>query len=93
MAGVTPTPFDDEGADATKVHDFLLDAEQYALKESFSDLDIFGGQVEAAQNAGACLQVWIESVTQFGAASFLDEEKYFVPIPIALVSIGGQKGM
>ncbi len=86
LDGNTPTPLDPEGADAKTVHEFLLDVEQHALGETVGDLDDFG-QRDAAQKAGALLRAWVESVTQFGAASFLDEEKYFVPIPVALVSI------
>ena len=34
-----------------------------------------------------CLAGWLESVTKFGAASFLEAAKYFVPVPVALVQI------
>ena len=86
VAGVAPTPLDDEGADAAEVHKFLCCAEQYALTGALSGLED-GSKIESAKKAGAMLQRWIESVTQFGAASFLDQQKYFVPIPVALVSI------
>ena len=86
VVGVTPTPLDEEGADAAEVHDFLYRAEQYALRGVLFGVDD-GSTVEAARNAGTGLQAWVESVTKFGAQSFLDEAKYFVPIPVALVSI------
>jgi len=86
VEGVTPIPFDDEGADATAVHKFLRCAEKHALAGEFCDVDDHR-QIETAQKVGTMLQVWIESVTQFGAASFLEERKYFVPIPVALVRI------
>ena len=61
-------------------------APNFGLTGAFSGLDN-DDQIESACEAGSMLQVWIESVTRFGATSFLDEAKYFVPIPVALVSI------
>jgi len=84
--GMVPTPLCDEGADAAEVHEFLSRVEGYAVSGALSGLDD-PIQIESAKKAGALLQLWIESVTRFGAASFLDEQKYFVPIPVALVSI------
>ena len=86
VEGETPTPLNDEGADATEVHEFLRCAEKHAVAGDFSDMDD-RSQIEAAQKAGSILRDWIESVTKYGAASFLDKEEYFVPIPVALVSI------
>ena len=44
-------------------------------------------RTQAAQRAGLILHEWVRSATQFGAASFLEEPKYFVPIPVCLVSV------
>ena len=84
--GVPAIPLDIEGADAEKVHELLCCVERHALKGDLSGLEdrIL---IETAKRAGVTLKGWIESVTRFGAASFLDEERYFVPIPVALVSI------
>lgn len=81
-----PSPLNDEGADATEVHKLICCVEQHALKGFLSGL-VGDQQVESARRAGVKLRAWIESVTQFGAASFIDKEKYFVPIPVALVNI------
>ncbi len=86
--GAAPTPLDDEGADAADVHRFIRRIEEIAVNETFDGLDN-SSQIESAKKAGALLQHWIESVTRFGAASFLEEEKYFVPIPVALVRLRG----
>jgi hypothetical protein len=86
VEGVTPTPLNDEGADAAEVYEFLRCAEKHALAGKFSDIDD-RSQIENARKVGAKLREWIESVTQFGAASFLDEQEYFVPIPVSLVNI------
>jgi hypothetical protein len=77
---------DDEGADAAEVHEFLTSVERHALKGALSGLED-SRQIQNAKRAGAMLQEWIESVTRFGAESFLEEAKYFVPIPVALVSV------
>jgi hypothetical protein len=84
--GAAPVPLDDEGAEAAEVHRFICHVEQLACEGVLSGVDDVK-QIAAAQKAGIMLQSWIESVTQFGAASFLEKEKYFVPIPVALVSI------
>jgi len=75
-----------EGADADNVHKFLERAEAYALAGNCEDSqDITCTQ--AAQRAGLILRNWVISVTQFGASAFLEEPKYFVPIPVCLVSV------
>ncbi len=84
--GVVLTPLCDEGADAVEVNKFINRVEEYAVTGRFDDLDD-ATLIDSAKKAGSLLQLWIESVTRFGAASFLDKEEYFVPIPVALVSI------
>ena len=84
-AGAPAVPVDPEGADADDVHRFLTAAESHALAEGCSGAD--GEKVEEAKQVGKLLRDWVESVTKFGAASFTEAEKYFVPIPVALVII------
>lgn len=84
--GNIPVPINPEGADAETVHEFLVQAEGYARTGALTGLTD-QAEAQAARNAGKMLKVWIESVTKFGAASFLEEAKYFVPIPVALVRI------
>jgi len=84
--GIVPTPIDVEGADADHVHNFLECAEQHALESKCSDLED-ASQLNSAKHAGAILQTWLQSETKFGQATFLEEAKYFAPIPVALVSI------
>ena len=84
--GIQPAPLGDGGADAAAVHEFLCRVEQHALTGALSGLDD-DSRIESAQKAGLMLQAWIESVTRFGAASFLEQDKYFVPMPVALMSI------
>ena len=86
VEGAMPTPLNDDGADAAEVHRFLCCVEQRAREDTLSGVDDLS-QIATAKKAGAMLRGWVESVTQFGAASFLEKEKYFVPIPVALVSI------
>jgi hypothetical protein len=81
-----PVPLDPEGAEADEVHVFLNHAEQYALSGSLTGSES-PKDIEEARKAGKIFKSWIEDVTRFGAASFLEEAKYFVPIPVALVRI------
>jgi Helicase conserved C-terminal domain len=90
-AGATAAPMNPEGADADDVHTFLERAEAHALARNCADAMRVGqdtSRTQAAQRAGLILHEWVRSVTQFGAASFLEEPKYFVPIPVCLVSVG-----
>lgn len=84
--GVAAVPFDIEGEDADNVHAFLQAAEKYALSAGCSGVSN-PERIAEAKRAGFLLRAWIESVTRFGAASFTEVEKYFVPIPVALVSV------
>lgn len=84
--GTPVEPINPEGADADHVHTFLERAESHALAEQCADLQD-AAHIQAARHAGEILQAWVQSVTRFGAASFLEEAKYFVPIPVTLVSI------
>ena len=77
---------EEKGADAEMVHALICRLEQLALTDGIRALDD-DDQIETAQKAGIVLQKWVESVTRFGAASFLEAEKYFVPIPVALMSV------
>ena len=86
VEGVAAMPLDVEGAEAAAVHKFLCHAERLAIDEALSELTA-PDQIQSAKIAGEILQAWTEAVTRFGAASFLEEEKYFVPIPVALVQI------
>jgi superfamily II DNA or RNA helicase len=84
--GAAVVPMNPEGADADEVHKFLERAETHALADKCVDFqDALLPQ--AAKQAGLILQEWVRSATQFGAASFLEEPKYFVPIPVCLVSV------
>jgi len=81
-----PLPLDAEGADGEAVHAFIRQAEVLALAGSLdgvSDPTV----VAVASEAGTRLRAWLESVTKFGAASFLEAAKYFVPVPVALEQI------
>ena len=86
MRSELPEPLNVEGADARDVHEFICCAEKYALADHDSDTRS-PAQIQAAKEAGVQIQKWVESVTRLGAATFLEEAKYFVPIPIALVHI------
>ena len=86
--GVIPAPLDEEGADAAAVHDLICRLEKIAINGTLDGLDDIA-QIESSKKAGKHLQLWIESITRFGAESFLDEQKYFVPIPVALIRLGG----
>ncbi|MDB5334911.1 MAG: hypothetical protein JWN70_530 [Planctomycetaceae bacterium] len=87
MDDVTPIPLDPEGADAARVHRLLRAIEQYALDEEFDGANL--DDKHAAGRAGIQIQTWLDSSTRFGAASFLEEEKFFVPIPVALIAVRG----
>ncbi len=76
-------PLEPEGADGVMVHDFIRKAEQVALEGKLDGI----GDAAAARDAGLKLKGWLQSVTKFGATTFLEEAKYFVPIPVALVRI------
>ncbi len=84
--GAPAVPLDAGGADAEEVHRLIAAAEQHALAEGCSGL-VDGVGSQAAKDAGRLFRGWIESVTRFGAASFLEAERYFVPVPVALVSV------
>jgi len=78
----------EEGADAAEVQALLQCMEAHAVsglcKGIRDELSI-----DRALRVGKHLTKWIESVTRFGASDFLTEEKYFVPIPVALVEVRG----
>jgi len=80
------TPVCEEGADASEVHEFLKAAERHALGGGLGDLEDTA-EITKAKQVGKSLQKWLESVTKFGATSFLEAEKYLVPIPVALVRL------
>lgn len=84
--GTPAEPINPEGADADDVHALLERAEAHAIAGGCMDSQD-PSRTEAAQRAGRLLQAWVESATHFGPASFLDEAKYFVPIPVCLVSV------
>jgi hypothetical protein len=85
--GTAAVPMNPEGADAEHVHTFLERAEAHALAGNCADSQDTS-RTQAAKRAGLILHEWVRSATQFGAASFLEEPKYFVPIPVCLVSVG-----
>ena len=78
-----------EGAAAEAVHAVISAAEKFALAGCCSDVTD-AAAIQAARDAGVALRAWAEGETKFGAASFLDEEKYFIPIPVALVRISAE---
>jgi hypothetical protein len=84
--GDTTHPLSDEGADPKEVHEFLVGVEEYARGGALSGMSD-QTQLQEARNAGTMVQKWVESVTRFGATAFLEKEKWFVPIPVALVAI------
>jgi hypothetical protein len=84
--GTPAEPINPEGADADDVHMFLERAEAHALAGNCADSQD-PSRTQAAQRAGSILHAWVRSATQFGAAEFLEEPKYFVPIPVCLVSV------
>jgi hypothetical protein len=86
-----PVPVDVEGADADHVHRFLECVEKHAVEgKCIEQYD--KSQIDAATHAGSRVRTWLQSVTKFGVAKFLEPAKYFVPIPVALVSIEDKKG-
>ena len=86
VAGEVPVPDDFEGADAEDVHRFIAAAERHALADGCSG-ESDGARIDEAKVVGKLLRGWIESATKFGAATFLEAEKYFVPMPVTLVRI------
>lgn len=84
--GISAVSINPEGADAEDVHKFLERAEAHALAGNCED-SRDTSRTQAAQLAGSILYNWVKSSTQFGAAAFLEEPKYFVPIPVCLVSV------
>lgn len=84
--GITPVPLVDEGADADEVHKVIDSAELFAL--SGLCLDETPSEIlQSCKDASRSIRTWVESVTKFGRESFLDDEKFFIPIPVALVRI------
>ena len=79
-------PINPEGADADEVHKFLERAEAHALAGNCEDFQD-ASRIEEAKQAGLILQNWIKKTTHFGSAAFLEEPKYFVPIPVCLVRV------
>ena len=84
--GTAAVPMNPEGADANDVHTLLERAETHAVAGNCEESEDTS-YVLAAKRAGSVLHDWVTSVTQFGAASFLEEPKYFVPIPVCLVRV------
>lgn len=84
--GTAAMPLNPEGADADEVHRFLELVEDHALEGNCQDSDD-ASHIIAANRAGSILRDWVTSATKFGAASFLEEPKYFVPIPVCLVHV------
>jgi superfamily II DNA or RNA helicase len=84
--GAAAVPMNPEGADADDVHKFLERAEEHALAGNCSDSQDTS-RTQDAQRAGLILQQWVRAATRFGAATFLEEPKYFVPIPVCLVCV------
>ncbi len=81
--GQLPSALDAEGADGEQVHNLLRCIEKRAVQGELSGI----ADSTVAIGAGTILKTWVESISKFGAESFLDEAKYFVPIPVALVRI------
>ncbi len=81
-----PIPINAEGSEAEDVHEFLDRAEQHALTGALAGL-VNRDDVERSRKVGNMLKSWVESQIRFGAASFLEEAKYFLPIPVALVRV------
>jgi superfamily II DNA or RNA helicase len=84
--GTPAEPINPEGADANDVHKVLERAEAHAIARNCADSQD-PARIKAAKQAGQHIQAWVRSATRFGAASFLEEAKYFVPIPVCLISI------
>jgi len=85
--GAVAVPINPDGADADAVHALLGRAETHAIAGNCVDSQDTS-HTQAAQRAGSTLHEWVKSATQFGAASFLEKPKYFVPIPVCLVAVG-----
>ena len=86
LTDAVPEPLDTEGADGEQVHAFIRSAERWAREGKLDGLSDTAA-LAAAREAGVKMGAWLESVTKFGAASFLEAKKYFVPVPVALVQI------
>jgi hypothetical protein len=84
--GAAAVPMNPEGADADDVHTFLERAEGHALAGKCADSQ-GTSRTQEAKRAGLILHEWVRSATRFGAATFLEEPKYFVPIPVCLVCV------
>lgn len=81
-----PCPLDAEGADGEAVHAFIRQSEVLALQGLLDGVND-PVAIAASREAGTRLRAWLESVTKFGAASFLEAAKYFVPVPVALIQV------
>ena len=78
--GESPVPIDLEGAEADDVHEFLHHAEQFALTGALAGV-AERTEIEQARNVGKILKEWVEREIRYGATSFLEQAKYFVPVP------------
>jgi superfamily II DNA or RNA helicase len=75
-----------EGASAGDVRSVIQEMERQALLSAAS-APMSAPIREQCSTAGAILRDWVGSVTKFGQASFLAESRFFLPIPVALVSV------
>lgn len=74
------------GASADHVRSVIRELERQA-RCSAASVPMPLPQREQCAIAGAALRDWLGSVTHFGQASFLARPRFFVPIPVALLSI------
>lgn len=79
------SPIHPDGAGAAEVHRVLNVLEEQIL--SGENLEPSPEQVAHATQVGQRLGQWVSGVARFGAAAFMEEERYFVPIPVALVML------
>jgi hypothetical protein len=81
MACLSPS-----GASADEVSALLRELEMEAEQAPRMN-DVPAEAVARYLRDSESIRSWVESVTKFGAGSFLAAPKYFVPIPVALVAV------
>ncbi|MFO5528064.1 MAG: helicase-related protein [Cuspidothrix sp.] len=79
-------PINPDGASAKEVNDMITFLEKEITQKGA--ISISSEEIEQAQSAGKAISKWVQDSFIMGGDDFLDEESsYFVPIPVALVTV------
>jgi hypothetical protein len=81
-----PDPLDCRGADAVAVHSVIDQMEVSAVEMRLED-ELPPEVIEESRRAGMKIAQWLGMVTRFARSSFLEEESFFVPMPVTLVRV------